>query len=495
MPCPPTTEGDIALVAFNARWAHCAHALRLLRAGLGDLRPRCRIHEFTIADDPRAAAERVLATTPRLIGISCSVWNLAASCAFCEAVRAAAPQTVLVAGGPEVGLADHPPQLRASVDTLVTGEGESTFATLARDCLAGVRPPPVIHGTPLEASKIPPAAEEYTAEDCAHRLVYLETTRGCPHRCGYCTSAVAGPLRRLPAQQVRATITDLIARGATTLKFLDRSINAEPEHAAELLAFCATQHRPGLRVHLEMLPDRFTEQLHRAIAAYPADGLQLEIGLQSLDPTVLAASGRRCDIAAALAHLRRLAATGVHLHLDLIAGLPGERLSGIAHGFDTLYALGPQEIQLGILKRLRDTPFAALALPGHHFESTPPYALLASPQLSFATVQALRRFARYFERIHNAGDLPRTAHLLCAGPSAFAAFMAVSEFLWARFGRTHAIAFSRLCNALHAWLIEHRGCPPDTVTDALAADWAALPGRKGPPACIQETVRRLRHAR
>ena len=201
-----------------------------------------------------------------------------------------------------------------------------------------------------------------------------------------------------------------------------------------------------------MIPDRLPESLREIIARFPPGALQFEVGIQTFNETVSQLISRRQNyekLADNFNFLRR--ETGVHIHADLIVGLPGETLESFADGFDRLVALGPQEIQVGILKRLRGTPIVRHDAEWQMvYHPHPPYEILQNKLIDFATMQQLRRFARYWDLVGNSGNFIETAQLIWNASSPFHSFLRFSEWLYARTGRTDGIALVRLME----WLFE-----------------------------------------
>ena len=252
----------------------------------------------------------------------------------------------------------------------------------------------------------------------------------------------------------------------------------------------------GLFLHFEMVPDRLPPELRELLARFPAGSLQLEIGIQSFDPAVTATISRRQDIAKLEDNFRFLREhTAAHVHADLIIGLPGETVAGFAAGFDRLVALGPQEIQVGLLKRLRGAPIARHDGPeAMVYSPAPPYEILQNRVIDFPTMQRLRRFARYWDLVGNSGNFVETLPLLwCGAPSAgalrvaeslhfppkdsataesspFAEFLHFSDWFFAREGRHHGLALSRTMERVFGFLVEERGLAPGEVAAALVRD-------------------------
>ncbi len=280
-----------------------------------------------------------------------------------------------------------------------------------------------------------------------------------------------------PLARFLSEMQSLLDRGARVFKFLDRTFNLDLRVSNEILEFFHDRWQPGMFLHFEMIPDRFPTELREWIARFPAGALQFEVGIQTFNPEVAARISRRQNYARLEENLRFLRhETGVHIHADLILGLPGETLESIAAGFDRLWRLGPQEIQVGILKRLRGTPIVRHDGEfGMVYAPRAPYELLRNRDLDFPTMQRLKRFARYWDLTANSGRFARTLPLLLDNPadaSPFAAFLAFSDHLHARHGRQHGIAPEVLGESLLTFLAT-RGTGESITRDALAADHLA----------------------
>jgi radical SAM superfamily enzyme YgiQ (UPF0313 family) len=240
---------------------------------------------------------------------------------------------------------------------------------------------------------------------------------------------------------VLAALDAALRRGARHFKFVDRTFNLKAESSARFLQFFLDRIRatpddlPFL--HFELIPDHLPEALKGLLVLFPPGVLQFEIGIQTFNTDVQRRISRRQDNSVAETNLRWLRQqTQAHLHVDLIAGLPGEDLASFAAGFDRLVALGPHEIQVGILKRLRGAPIVRhVESHGLRFNPDPPYNLLASETLDFATMQRLSRFARYWDLIANSGRFVRSSRLLLQAQP-FARFLGWSDWLYAQTGKT-----------------------------------------------------------
>ena len=473
---------SIVLATLNARYAHAALGLRCLRANLGALREDSEIVEFVIGSHAEEVVEQVLARAPRIVGFGVYIWNVEETAKIVALLKTVAPQVTVVLGGPEVSHEVEEQPICRLADFVVTGWGDVTFALLARQILHGPRPLMKVH-----AGAQPPLAElalpydEYTADDVRSRHVYVEASRGCPFKCEFCLSALDRTAWPFPLEPFLAQLARLYERGARHFKFVDRTFNLKVDTSLDILDFfhariSANPADPPF-AHFELIPDHLPEKLKSAIARFPPGTLQFEIGIQTFNEQVQALISRRQDNAAAEANLRWLREhSQAHLHVDLIAGLPGEDVESFARGFDRLVGLRPHEIQFGILKRLRGAPIArhteAFSL---RFNPQPPYNILATDRIDFATMQRLVRFARYWDLVANSGRFARTLPLLL-GRSPFMNFLAFADALYAATGRTHAIANERLYEQLHAHLLG-RGLAREAATDALAGDYLASGAR------------------
>jgi radical SAM superfamily enzyme YgiQ (UPF0313 family) len=465
----------IVLATLNAKYIHAAFGLRYLLANLGPLRAQACLLEFDLQQRPLDVAESILAQAPGIVGLGVYIWNVAQTTEVVAALKRVRPDLTVILGGPEVSFEVERQEIVLLADYVVTGEADLKFAEVCRLILAGTPPAQKIIAADLpDLAKLALPYEFYTAEDVAHRIIYVEASRGCPFTCEFCLSSLDVPVRPFPLPALLGELRRLLDRGVNQFKFVDRTFNLNLAASRAILEFFLERCRPGLFLHFEMIPDRLPEALREVIAKFPPGTLQFEVGVQSFNQSVLNNISRRQDDARLEENFRFLRRqTGVHLHADLIAGLPGETLESFAAGFDRLLALGPQEIQVGILKRLRGTPIVRHDQAWEMvYSAHPPYEMLRNKLLDFPAMQRLRRFSRYWELAGNSGNFVETTPLLWAGrTSPFAAFMRWSDWLHARVGRQHGIALTRLAELLFEYLTVEAGRPPAEVAQCLWRDW------------------------
>jgi len=474
---------DIVLVTINAKWIHPSLALRLLKANLGALEEDCEILEFALRQplaeklEPFAAA-CAEGAPPKILGISVSIWNHLATIELLkelEKIRAefAYAKPVIVLGGPEVSHLPHDAEILKYADHVICGEGEIAFRELCEKILGKE----VLAKTPKrqEEKKIKTAYHLYTDEDVRKKLIYVESSRGCPFKCDFCLSALENTIYEFPLEQFLAEMEILINRGVKTFKFLDRSFNINIPRALQIIEFflekiitsssslnpCKSEKSAQIRVssspnipftvHFEMVPSLFPPELLQALTRFPPGTLRLEIGIQTLNPQVSARINRPSNPEKEIETLRFLREnTNAIIHADLIAGLPGEDLMSFGRGFDRLidssyissynsrynssYISSYVEIQLGILKQLPGAPISRHNEEfGMRFNPLPPYDIEETASISADDIQRIKNFARFWELLVNRGLVK------LENEAVFDRFMSLSDKLFSHFGRNWGI--------------------------------------------------------
>ena len=500
----------IVLATLNAKYIHTSLGLRYLLANMCELRPLTVLREFTIASPAQQVVDALLqvldgaapagdkapcvAPAVQIVGFGVYLWNVRQTTAVLRLLKAARPQLKVVLGGPEVSHELAGQEIVALADQVITGWGDLAFPQLCHSLLYGSPPPDkVILGGQPPLARIALPYAEYSDEDLAHRLLYVEASRGCPFKCEFCLSALDKTAWAFDLDRLLGELQVLYQRGARNFKFVDRTFNLKIDGALRILQFfldrLPTADAP-LFVHFEVVPDHLPERLKEMIARFPPGVLQFEVGVQSFNVEVQQRISRRQDNALTEANLRWLIAQSpVHVHADLVFGLPGETLASFALGFDRLYALGPDEIQLGLLKRLRGAPIARhTAAYAMVYDENPPYAVRQTGAVDAATVQRFSRLTRYWELIANSGRFVRTLPLLLSDgvASPFHAFLALVDWLWQDSenirGRTSGVSPEMLVDALFDYLCGQRGLAAARVRQVLLADYLASGARGSPRA-------------
>ena len=482
---------EIVLATLNAKYIHASFGLRYLLANLGALRERARLLEFDINQRPLEIAEIILAQNPKIVGLGVYIWNVSESTELVAALKRIRPDLIVILGGPEVSFEVDQQEIVRVADYVITGEADLKFAEICAQLLNGEKPE-----TKIICADVPDLAQLvlpynlYDDHDVAHRVIYVEASRGCPFTCEFCLSSLEVPVRQFPLPALLLELEKLLQRGVKQFKFVDRTFNLNLNTSKAILEFFLERWQTGLFVHFEMIPDRLPEALRGVIAKFPAGALQFEVGIQTFDEATSKNISRRQDYNRLADNFHFLRdKTGVHIHADLIVGLPGETVESFGAGFDRLVALRPQEIQVGILKRLRGTPIVRHDASWQMvYSAHPPYEILRNKLIDFATMQRMRRFARFWDLIANSGNfLETTPFIWKRNSSPFAAFMELSEWLFARVGRQHSIGLINLAELFFQFLTEQIGLEKTEVAQILWRDWQRA-GRSERPKFLREYI-------
>lgn len=415
----------VTIASINSRYIHSSLAPWCLSAGVreyGNGLAAVTVCEGTINETDDALLNRLRKSEPDVVCFCCYIWNITTVLRLASVLKAERPQLTVILGGPEVSYraADVFATCDA-VEYIIAGEGERPLAMLLNaltegtsDAIDGVCTRTVIRD-PYLPSDIPPSpyCDEYFAT-LGGRMAYLETSRGCPYSCAFCLSGRCGGVRFYPEDRVHNELILLANSGASTIKLVDRTFNADRTRARRLMDFIVdnygTRIPKGVCFHFEIAGDLLDEQTLTVLAEAPAGLFRLEIGLQSFHAPTLEAVCRKTDVDRLVTNIRHLlASNAVTVHLDLIAGLPEEDLATCLDSFRTAYALRPHELQLGFLKRLHGSPLAEdpARYPGT-FADTPPYEVRETPWLSATNMAVLHRLENAFDRVYNSGRYRRT---------------------------------------------------------------------------------------
>lgn len=466
--------GDaIVLSTLNAKYSHASFGLRYLYANLGALQSRAEILEFEISQRPIDIVEKILARTPRIVGLGVYIWNTVQTLEVVSLLKRLQPELPVVLGGPEVSYETENQEVVARADFVICGEADHAFRELCERILKGESAQKIsIAPVPNPQTLSLPYAF-YNDDDVKNRIVYVEASRGCPFTCEFCLSSLDIPVRQFEIEPFLGELDALWQRGLRQFKFVDRTFNLNMRISKTILDFFLQRCEPGMFVHFEMVPDRLPEALRDVIKRFPPGSLQFEVGIQSFNPHVGALISRRQDFDKIAENLRFLRAeTGVHVHADLIAGLPGEDLESFARGFDRLVELDPHEIQVGILKRLRGTPIVRHDREWEMVYSPhAPYEILKTKLIGFSDMQRVQRFARYWDLVSNSGRFAVSRRLLwAASGNPFESFLAFSDWLYGRVGARHGIALKALSAYLFEYFTDVLRLPAEQAGSSLVAD-------------------------
>ncbi len=470
----------IILSTLNARYIHSAFGLRYLKANMGALIDDTHIIEFTIHERPIDIVEKLLACKPLIIGLGIYVWNIEQMTHVAALIKTVSPETALILGGPEVSFEHNQQPICRLADYIICGHGEHAFATLCQHLLNGQYPGEnILRPAPPKLDALALPYKYYSDEDIAHRIIYVEASRGCPFKCEFCLSALDKTAWSFDIEQFLDEMDSLYKRGARHFKFVDRTFNMKVDNSIRIMEFFLQRLNDDLFLHFEIIPDHLPEKLKDTISRFPPGSLQFEVGVQTFNKTTQSLISRRQDNQKTNQNLRWIREhSQAHIHADLIIGLPGEDIHSFANGFNRLVALNPHEIQVGILKRLRGSPIIRHSNTfDMRYNPHTPYNILSNTLIDFKTMQQLSRFARYWDMIANSGRFQHTLPLLLSD-TPFENFFALSDWLFAATGQTHKIALKRLFLLVYQGATQTLGLDENALKTCLQNDYLSS-GLKG----------------
>ena len=480
-----SSKSHIVLSTLNARYIHSSFGLRYIKANMVELEENTSIVEFTLEPKPEDIAEQLLSLDPQVLVMSVYIWNTVQTEAVLAIVRELRPDLPIVVGGPEVSYEIEGQAIFGLVDYVVAGWGDISVPALCRQLIVGERPQEkIIQGEQPKLCEIKMPYHLYTDEDVRNRVIYVEASRGCPYKCEFCLSALDKTAWPFDIELFLSEMDKLYQRGVRQFKFVDRTFNLNIKVSQRILNFFLERIDDDMFLHFELIPDNLPEALKETIKQFPAGRLQFEIGIQTFNPEVQKLISRRQKNNKAEENLRWLRQeTAAYLHTDLIFGLPSEGMSSFANSFDLLYSLQPHEIQVGILKRLKGSPIVRHTKEYKlRFNPNPPFNILSTRDVSFAEMQQMNRFARFWDLLANSGRFRKTMPFLIE-TSPFALFFKLSEAMYARFGQTHKIALLRLFDAVYDIAIESFDIEKESFLRALIEDFERS-GLKSKPRCL-----------
>lgn len=395
---------QIKIVALNARFTHSCLALFHVR---NELEKNCpgvetELCQLTINDSYYETLLRLSQGSPDYIFFSAAVWNSDRVEQLIRDLQGCLPVCGVVVGGPQAVVIGR--NCSPLPCTVVSGDVEAVSATFYRD-LERRALQPMYGGSFLQMQDrilLSPYREQDFSSHLRDRNIYYESSRGCPFACSYCLSSAEKGVYHKELSQVRDELSQILAHKPATVRFVDRTFNDRPERALAIWKFLLEVETETL-FHFEITPDRFTEEMFLFLRSVPVGRFQFEIGVQSTHLQTLQAVGRMVDLASALCNIKRLVSLGsIHLHVDLILGLPYETRESFGRSFAEVFATGAHYLQMGLLKLLPDT---AISRDAKHYLYTscnqPPYPVLANQWLDHAALQELYWFCECVEKFVN----------------------------------------------------------------------------------------------
>lgn len=426
----------ILLVTLHSKYSHASLALPCLATFCSGVKGvEVAIREWTVNEPREHILKLIMAEQADLIAFSCYIWNVDKTLKIVSDIKNMSPLKHIVLGGPEVSFGifelmhDNP-----AVDFVVKGEGERAFRqllemlvnnNLSEARLAGIdnlfyRNGDHIASGPMSAEPLRldtiPSPFEAGLVDLTRPLIYYETSRGCPFICAFCLSSVEGIVRSFSMERIKRDLLFLMRHNVSQIKLVDRTFNYDAARASEIWEFIL-QHNRGSHFHFEIAADLLTENNLQTLACVPANIFRFEIGIQSASENTLKQVGRNADLPKIFSAVRRLKAdTQIELHLDLVAGLPGEDYDGFLDSLQQLVFLKPHEIQIEPLKLLKGAPMREIARrEDYRFSDFPPYTVLSNPWLSYDDICRIETIARLLDLFQNHGGFTTAFNVLLQG--------------------------------------------------------------------------------
>ncbi len=431
------------LVAVNAKYIHSNPAVYSLKRFAGEYTDAVEIAEYTINNRMEDILEDIYRRKPDAIGFSCYIWNIGMVEKLMGELHKLLPKLPVFLGGPEVTYdADKLLRKYPYLTGIFIGEGEATFAQVVKYYVkknpesledipglmlrSGMTP----ERKPLNLTDVP-----FLYDDMApftNRIIYYETQRGCPFRCSYCLSSIDKTVRFRDIEVVKKELAFFLEKKVKQVKFVDRTFNCNHDHAMAVWQYLYEHDNGVTNFHFEIAGDILREDEIALVAKMRPGLVQFEIGVQSTNTDTLREIRRVMDIEKLKQVVAALkAAHNVHIHLDLIAGLPYEDYDSFACSFDDVYAMEPEQLQLGFLKVLKGSYMAEMAESyGLVYTDYAPYEVLYTNWLSFTEICRLKRIEEMVEIYYNSGQFAHSLPVMIAdfGQGAFAFYEALADF-------------------------------------------------------------------
>ena len=393
---------SIGLITLNAKFIHSSLSLRYLRnASRNAGYQNVWIREFVINQPSWKIASEIQNLKPEVLGVGIYIWIRNESLELIERLQKQMPLLKIVVGGPEVSFEKE----NSLPYPVISGEGEKKwleFLELTRKKIIPTQE--VLTRWRTFGADLPELIPPYLKEDFPHlknRIVYFETSRGCPYLCSFCLSALDKTVRYFDEASIQSQVQELISAGIKKIKFVDRTFNLKPGRMKDLMQWL-TQFKSN-EFHFEVVGDILTADILGFLATVPPGMFQFEIGIQTTTKSVQETIQRKQNNEKLFSTIRQLVKQDrIHFHCDLIFGLPGETLEDIWKSFSRVMALRPHELQLGFLKFLPGAPInELLEKEQYRYNSTPPYELISHKNLSAEEVLYLKHFEDIFDRYYN----------------------------------------------------------------------------------------------
>ena len=420
------------ITTLNANYIHTSLALRWLYVANKD-NFDISFREYVLKEDLSKIANDLLCSNPDIIGIGIYIWNVDKSANLISILKTLKPEVIIIAGGPEVSYEPKHFIDIMQIDFVISGEGEFVLGRL----LSAIEKRHLGDDSPIDIESVSfpgkinktiaktnlekltalpsPYMLEEDLEDRKNRIVYFETSRGCPYKCEFCLSSLDKGVRFFPMPYVTENIEYLINNNTRQIKFLDRTFNLNKKHTLSIFSFLIGHYRPGLSFQFEIYADLFDDDtIDYLNNKLPPHYFRFEIGIQSTYKPTNDAIDRKQNLEKSASNIRKIiAGCKIDLHLDLIAGLPYETFDRFKKSFNDVFSLRAKEVQLGLLKMLRGTSLRRKAkLYGYEFNENAPYEIIKHNDITKDEISRIHAIERALEKYWNSGKFAKTMQAL-----------------------------------------------------------------------------------
>jgi len=481
------------LTTLNAKYIHKSLSLRLLYVACKDYYDIDFV-EYTIKDRIGDIVYNLLQQHADVIAFSVYIWNMEQIREICHQLKTKKPELTIILGGPEVSYDIDYFFDTFPIDYIISGEGEEVFPEVLQKLqnkesieIQGVssksnrdyrqtKPVNLQYIETLESPYVLPQ----DIKDMANRVLYFETSRGCPYACQYCLSSLEKGLRFFSKEYITKQLDMLLQSDVTIIKFLDRSFNAKVDHALFILEYLSAKHKPGMQFQFEINADVLDQRIIDFFKNAPSTIFRLEIGIQSTYQPTNKSIKRYQDFHRLSSVIKQLQDINkVDLHLDLIAGLPLENKERFAKSFDDVFAFYPKELQLGFLKLLRGTGLRKQYKSyGYEFNKQTPYEILSSNDLSTQDIAEIRLVEHMLEKYWNSGKFPLTMqYLMSQVKSPFQLFLDIGRY----YSKNQYKIIGYQMDELFLYLYNFATHNTIEITDVLIEDYLRIAKTKPKP--------------
>ncbi len=469
------------LAAINAKYEHEGLAVWYLKASCRQKNIPVIVHQYSINDNAQKVWSSLLEEHPDVVAFSCYIWNRRHVLELIGDLKKARPECAIIVGGPEVSYEGaESDYYSAGADIVIKGEGENKLPVILQ----------TIKEQGIEAARILSEKEdfcndavEYISPFCSEylsrikdRIAYIESSRGCPYRCSYCLSSESRGCRLFSLDMVKKDIEALVDAGAKVIKFVDRSFNIYEKHSLEVWNFIRKFEGRNITFHFEINPDRLTDAQMECLLSMPKGLIQVEAGIQSVNPQTLKSVSRIMNVNLAIENLKTLVKQGnIHVHSDLIAGLPYENMESFIESFNRVYEIKAHNLQLGFLKLIRGTRIRREAeMHGYKYRDYPPYEVIENKYISTYDILRLKGVEEVLDRTWNSGRLNATLdYLLFYFSTPFELYENLAMYLKKKGMLFQPISAARLFKTVRNFALSIKGMDSLALDSYIALDYAS----------------------